>query len=395
MKMPAGPFSIRAIAALSVLALTAACDEPLDFDMRGKVGAFSTASAAQQAVGARPQPDDRGVISYPNYQVVVARRGDTVSDVANRIGLPSSDLARYNGLTPGDPLREGEVIALPRRVAEPSAATGVDIASLAGSAIDASPDTTPSVSTATLPPASSSAARPAPAPVATASPEPVRHKVVRGETAYTVARLYDVPIKSLAEWNGLGSDFTIREGQYLLIPVAGAAAPARTVQTAAAVTEPGQGSPTPVPPSASKPLPDEKVAARTDEVAQEVSVGKPTATSSAQMDFPVKGKIIRTYTKGKNEGIDIAASPGAAVTAAKDGSVAAITSSADQVPIVVVRHADNLLTVYANVENIKVKKGDPVSRGQQIAQLRGGSNSYVHFEVRNGFDSVNPMPYLE
>ena len=158
MKMPAGPFSIRAIAALSVLALTAACDEPLDFDMRGKVGAFSTASAAQQAVGARPQPDDRGVISYPNYQVVVARRGDTVSDVANRIGLPSSDLARYNGLTPGDPLREGEVIALPRRVAEPSAATGVDIASLAGSAIDASPDTTPSVSTATLPPASSSAA---------------------------------------------------------------------------------------------------------------------------------------------------------------------------------------------------------------------------------------------
>ena len=181
----------------------------------------------------------------------------------------------------------------------------------------------------------------------------------------------------------------------LLIPVAGAAAPARTVQTAAAVTEPGQGSPTPVPPSASKPLPDEKVAARTDEVAQEVSVGKPTATSSAQMDFPVKGKIIRTYTKGKNEGIDIAASPGAAVTAAKDGSVAAITSSADQVPIVVVRHADNLLTVYANVENIKVKKGDPVSRGQQIAQLRGGSNSYVHFEVRNGFDSVNPMPYLE
>ena len=269
------------------------------------------------------------------------------------------------------------------------------IFALAGSAIDASPDTTPSVSTATLPPASSSAARPAPAPVATASPEPVRHKVVRGETAYTVARLYDVPIKSLAEWNGLGSDFTIREGQYLLIPVAGAAAPARTVQTAAAVTEPGQGSPTPVPPSASKPLPDEKVAARTDEVAQEVSVGKPTATSSAQMDFPVKGKIIRTYTKGKNEGIDIAASPGAAVTAAKDGSVAAITSSADQVPIVVVRHADNLLTVYANVENIKVKKGDPVSRGQQIAQLRGGSNSYVHFEVRNGFDSVNPMPYLE
>ena len=61
----------------------------------------------------------------------------------------------------------------------------------------------------------------------------------------------------------------------------------------------------------------------------------------------------------------------------------------------VVRHADNLLTVYANVDNIKVKKGDSIKRGQTLAALRGGDNAYVHFEVRNGFDSVNPVPYLE
>ena len=80
--------------------------------------------------------------------------------------------------------------------------------------------------------------------------------------------------------------------------------------------------------------------------------------------------------------------------AAADGTVAAITASADQVPIIVVRHADNLLTVYANVDRIKVAKGDTVKRGQQIAQLRGGDNAYVHFEVREGFDSVDPTPYL-
>jgi murein DD-endopeptidase MepM/ murein hydrolase activator NlpD len=113
------------------------------------------------------------------------------------------------------------------------------------------------------------------------------------------------------------------------------------------------------------------------------------------MGYPVQGKIIRAFSKGKNDGIDIAAAPGTPVKAAADGSVAAITASADKVPIVVVRHPDNLLTVYANIDGIQVKKGDTVKRGQSLAKLRDGDNAYVHFEVRNGFDSVNPAPYLD
>ena len=234
----------------------------------------------------------------------------------------------------------------------------------------------------------------------TAAPEPVRHQVTRGETAYTVARLYQVSVKDLAEWNGLGPDFAIREGQYLLIPLTGTPAPNRVAELprrSAAVTEPGEGSPTPTPPSAATPLPAEQVAPRGAAEAPQVKLDPPTQDPSAgaAMAFPVTGKIIRTYSKGRNEGIDISAPAGTPVTAAADGSVAAITSSADKVPIVVVRHADGLLTVYANVDNIRVKKGDSISRGQTIAELRQGDNAYVHFEVRNGFDSVDPMPYLE
>lgn len=373
---------------LSALAILSACSEPLDFDLRGNIGAFSTASAAQQATASRPAPDDRGIISYPNYQVAVARRGDTVDAVATRIGLPAGDLARFNGLQPADKLRDGEVLALPVRVAEPAA--GVDIAALAGNAIDSAPDTTPSnpaIETAVI----------EPAPTKPATAEPVRHKVVRGETAFTIARLYEIPVRALADWNGLGSDFAIREGQYLLIPIAGAAAPRRSpALETAAVTEPGAGSPTPTPPSAAKPLPAERVAAQKPP-APDVSIGaeKETAKTDALMMFPVQGKIIRAYAKGRNEGIDISADPGTPVKAAADGTVAAITSSADQVPIVVVRHADNLLTVYANVTDIKVKKNQRIKQGQQLAALREGSDAYVHFEVRNGFDSVNPMPFLE
>ncbi len=368
---------------LAAILLLAGCTEPFDYDLRGNVGVFNTTDAARGATVDRPKPDDRGIISYPRYQVAVAQRGDTVADVASRIGLPADELARYNGVEIGDTMRQGEILALPRRVAEPSLATGVDIESLAGGAIDASADTTP-VQTTLLEPAAK------PKPVQATGPEPVRHKVVRGETAYTIARLYQVPVKSLGEWNGLGSDFAIREGQYLLIPIN--AGPA---STAVASNDPGTGSQTPTPPSAVTPLPEEKIDPKPVEV-PEVSVGEPTqASNTAEMSLPVRGKIISIYKKGKNEGINIAADPGTKVTAAADGTVAAIINNDEDVPILVVRHSDNVMTVYANVAQVQVKKGDKVKRGQQLASLRSGDDAYVHFEVRNGFDSVDPMPYLE
>ncbi|MEY8830653.1 peptidoglycan DD-metalloendopeptidase family protein [Sedimentitalea sp. XS_ASV28] len=383
MANPLGLTSARLLGAVAAAALLAGCNGPLDYDLRGQLGAFNTTNAARNVTASRPAPDARGIISYPNYQVAVARRGDTINDVAARVGLPAAELAKYNGIEQNVTLRDGEIIALPRRVAEPAGT--VDIATLAGDAIDNAPDTS-QVQTSTLPPAGAPAT---PKPVT--KTEPLRHKVVRGETAYTISRLYNVSVKSLGEWNGLGPDFAIREGQYLLIPVAGASSPSRS---ASAVTQPGSGSPTPTPPSATAPLPDEKVAANVPEP-QKTNVGTPTQTSNTAMAFPLQGKIIRTYSKGRNEGIDIAGSPGASVTAAASGSVAAITQDADQVPIVVVRHPDNLLTVYANVDKIAVKKGDSVTRGQKLAQLRSGEDSYVHFEVRDGFESVDPMPYLE
>ncbi|MDF1715555.1 MAG: peptidoglycan DD-metalloendopeptidase family protein [Antarcticimicrobium sp.] len=383
----------RLWAATAVLALLAGCSEPLDFDLRGNAGGFSTADAARSVSTAdRPDPDARGIISYPSYQVAVARRGDTVADVATRIGLPPEELARYNGVQPSDPLRQGEVIALPRRVSEPPAGTpgSIDIATLAGSAIDAAPNTTPSpsaVETAPLEPAQ-------PTPKPQDRVEPIRHKVERGETAYTLSRLYQVPIKALAEWNGLGPDFTIREGQYLLIPIKDQPSPRRAVPQTD-VTPPGSGSPTPTPPSATEPLPDEKIAAKPPEPPK-VSVGQPSARSGAAMAMPVSGgKIIRAYAKGRNEGIDISGAAGTPVVAANSGTVAAITEDADQVPIVVIRHDANLLTVYANVAEIAVSKGDQIKRGQTLAKLRSGDEAYLHFEVRDGFESVDPAPYLK
>ncbi|WP_371059883.1 peptidoglycan DD-metalloendopeptidase family protein [Rhodosalinus sp. 5P4] len=390
MTRPDMPSLLRALLAGTALAALAACDETMDLDLDLRGGSFDTSDAVRNGTAQRPAPDQRGIISYPNYQVAVARRGDTVADVAARAGLGATELARYNGVTPQTRLRAGEVMALPGRVAATGPQDGpiirsgqVDVASVAGEAIDsAGPNT---VRTTTLAPA--------------AGPEPVRHRVERGETAYTIARLYGVSVRALAEWNGLGPDFAVREGQFLLIPVAREAAQG-TSRTDAATPPPGSGSPTPTPPSATRPLPEEDAApaARPQTAAQREPVqdlGRETqSTDTARMVFPVDGPIIREYARGRNNGIAIGAAPGTPVRAAAAGEVAAVTSNTDEVSIVVVKHPDNLLTVYVNLDDISVTKGARVSRGQTIARVAGGDPSFLHFEVTRGTERVDPMPYL-
>ncbi|WP_147124569.1 LysM peptidoglycan-binding domain-containing M23 family metallopeptidase [Shimia ponticola] len=379
------------VAAVALLALSAC--EGVDIDLRDQLGAGAadTTSAAQRATAPRPEADDRGIISYPNYQVVVARRNDTVASVAERLGLTPAELARFNGLTPDTTLRRGEILALPGRVAEP-VAPRTDITDLAAGAIERAP---------------ADAIRPAEvaATALPSGPEPIRHQVERGETAFSISRLYGVPVRSLAEWNSLPADLSVREGQYLLIPVA-------TADTAADVTEPGQGTATPTPPSSTRAQPAEDTSlsdqapqvteTATQPEAQDVGLTTPdvgqTTQTAAKSDFrlPVQGSIIRAYQKGRNEGIDIGAPAGTNVGAAGAGSVVAVQRNANNEPVLVIRHDGQLMTVYTQISDVTVKVGDRVSRGQTIGKVAAGSPSFVHFEFRSAEDleSINPSVYL-
>ncbi|MDO9524435.1 MAG: peptidoglycan DD-metalloendopeptidase family protein [Gemmobacter sp.] len=394
----------------AAVAALAACSGPgdgrFDWDLRQRGGGLSTTDAARQTTIDRPRPDGRGIISYPGYQVAVANRGDTVASVASRLGMSANDLGKQNAITPDTTLRAGEVLVLPGRIAEPAfgsgmvatgpitsaPVTGVDVGAIATTALDRADNPT-------------RPAAPTPAPVAAQAPtavqpaglEPKRHKVERGETAYSIARLYNVTAKSVADWNGLGPDLYLRAGQTLLIPPAADVQPPRSA-SADAVTVPGAGSPTPLPPSAAKPLPAEKTApasAATDKPASPDLGQQRTAVSSARFTMPTDGKIIRAYEKKKYDGIGIGAPAGTVVRAAADGTVAAITRDTEQVAIVVLRHDGNLLTVYANVDGIAVTKDAKVKRGQTIGKVGKGDPAFLHFEVRKGSDSVDPMTYLQ
>ncbi len=386
------------LASVALVALTA-CEVPVDFDLRDLTGGFGTAKSVQD-LPPRPAPDDRGVISYPNYQVVIAQKDDTIRAIGGRLNINVNELARFNGIEPDIKLRRDELVALPSRVSEPSPATGaaqtgpiqptpVNVTELASTAIDRS-DTGASA---------------APSPQTTpqqpiAGVEPVRHRVVRGETVYSVSRLYNVRVKAIAEWNGLGPELGVREGQMLLVPQAGQKAPT-TVTAPETTPAPGAGTQTPVPPSASAPLPDETPSVpvpaadvpKAPDLGAQTTAPAPQTNANAQFVMPVQGTIIRDYTAGKNEGIDIGAPAGTSVKAAGSGTVAAVTTNTSGVAIVVIKHSE-FLTVYTNLDSLTVKKGDSVSKGQTIGKVRAGDPSFLHFEVRRGLQSVDPNDYL-
>lgn len=373
----ANMMSAKSGVAVAALLMLTACNGLGDFDMDMRGNGNDRFQPTGGLTSPAPQPDARGVLTYPDYQVAVARPGDTVGTIAARLGVSADELARINALPQNVALRSGAVVILPQGAVTPGIAPAgpggtVDVATIAGSAIERAENGS--------------------------ATQPIRHTVQPGETAFSIARTYGVPVSALAEWNGLGSDLALRDGQTLLIPTRSEPVEVATIAPVP-VARPGAGSATPVPPSASAPLPavDETpvAAAPTPAPAPQPTASTQSAASdTSRLRMPVQGPIIRAFEKGRNEGIGISAPAGTAVVAADAGTVAAITRDTDQVPILVIRHENNILTVYAGVANVGVEKGDSVRRGQKIAEVREGSPSFLHFEVREGFESVDPEPYL-
>ncbi len=182
----------------------------------------------------------------------------------------------------------------------------------------------------------------------------------------------------------------------LLIPAAAPASSVAPLAPSIDVTEPGTGTEVTPPPSADDPLPppeDVAIAPESPNL-QEFRTPDPTRLSA-----PVSGSIVLPYSlasgPNKNEGVDFGAAAGTPVKAAADGEVALISDSLGGLgTIVLIRHQGDLLTVYGRIAGVTVAKGQKVSRGQTIGVVADNDPATLHFEVRQGTQSVDPAPYL-
>jgi murein DD-endopeptidase MepM/ murein hydrolase activator NlpD len=118
------------------------------------------------------------------------------------------------------------------------------------------------------------------------------------------------------------------------------------------------------------------------------------------MMWPVDGQVTSPYGwrhSRRHTGVDIGAPRGTPVLAALSGEVVFSGWSGAYGNMVILEHADGLMTVYAHHEANLVSKGDKVKGGDVIGRVGTTGRAdgpHVHFEVRRGSYADNPMLYL-
>jgi lipoprotein NlpD len=195
------------------------------------------------------------------------------------------------------------------------------------------------------------------------------HFVAQGETSASIARQAGIPLEDFLEINGLRKNDPLEPG--------------RPVFLLAQAPAPSPLSP-PAQPASIGPI-------APDVPASKALLRWPLAAPRLSSPFGRRwGRV--------HEGIDMAAPIGTPVYSAAAGVV---IYAGDQVRgygnMVVIRHNDGLVSVYAHSSVLLVHTGEVVGAGQEIARVGDTGRStgaHLHFEVRRGGSAQDPMPFL-
>lgn len=244
------------------------------------------------------------------------------------------------------------------------------------------------------------AGAPAPQSVATT------YTVKRGDSFSRIARAHSISVQELQSANSTAKSNRLQPGQQLKIPGQAdsqSAAPVRVASRGASVPlpaiNPARNAPVATAPaktSIASPRPQQKVAARTK------TLPTPEPMAGNQFRWPVKGRIVAGFgstPSGKhNDGINVAVPKGTSIKAAENGVVAYAGSELEPYGnLILIRHANNWVTAYAHNNELLVKRGDTVRRGQVIGKAGQSGNvsqPQLHFELRKGSKPVNPLSYM-
>ena len=113
--------------------------------------------------------------------------------------------------------------------------------------------------------------------------------------------------------------------------------------------------------------------------------------------WPANGKLLGTFSEGGNKGIDINGKAGDPVLAAGAGKVVySGTGLRGYGKLGIVKHNNTYLTAYAHNQNLLVKEGQSVTKGQKIAEMGNTDADQVklHFEIRRQGKPIDPLKQL-
>jgi lipoprotein NlpD len=258
----------------------------------------------------------------------------------------------------------------------------------------------------------------------TSAEGPENYIVRPQDTLYSIAWRHDLDYRDLARWNNLGPDFRISVGQVLVLGPGRTppAAPAPPPETARPSTTGPPSVSTPPPGSAiprvskPRPLPEPQNSAPKTSTPPSLAPA-PTAPAAAVRAGAAAGSgtaaggaahgatptwVWPTDRIGAPRpvpggGVLLSGRLGQDVRAATAGRVVyAGSGMRGYGNLIIIKHADNLLSAYAHNREMLVHDGQEVATGQLIAHMgEGGPQSPVlYFEIRQNGRPVDPLPYL-
>lgn len=184
------------------------------------------------------------------------------------------------------------------------------------------------------------------------------HEVHKGETLWRIAQTYGLDVMDIARINNLSDATKINPGQRLLIP--------------------GTES--------------------------QLAIATKITKSYEKESFiwPLEGKIISFFNQERygvqNKGIDIKVREGDVIAASRSGRVVFCSDEIKGLgKVIIIDHFDGFSTIYARNSQNLVNVADIVKQNQVIARAGStgrGTEPYLHFEIREGHKSQNPLYYL-
>ncbi len=138
-----------------------------------------------------------------------------------------------------------------------------------------------------------------------------------------------------------------------------------------------------------------------------VSLGNGFSKMKGSLDWPVHGKIIEGYgvkyveslkTEIYNKGIKIDVQGDGFVRAVYDGVVKYIDWIKGYGNLIIIAHDDNYYTIYANIDDVMVKSGQKVQKGEKIGIIDVDIKEvqhYLYFEIRKNNNALNPQEWLK
>ncbi|MDD5301005.1 MAG: peptidoglycan DD-metalloendopeptidase family protein [Gallionella sp.] len=247
---------------------------------------------------------------------------------------------------------------------------------------------------------------------------PQAHIVQKGDTLYSIAFNYGLDYHELAELNGIQDPNVISIGQEIRLfpgsatPVAkpaeskpagpsikeqpkvvkyayseAAVAKIEKVQDSALAAKPEPKLPEAKPKT--EPKPDSKT---------EHADANDGEEDTLEWSMPAQGKLVGEFSEAANrKGIDIAGKLGQPVIASAPGKVVYSGSGLRGYgKLVIIKHNKTYLSAYAHNDQVLVKEGQTIARGQKIAEMGNTDADQVklHFEVRRFGKPVDPAKYL-